>query len=906
MLAFRNIFFSIIITQRHKDTKLLNPYIFLNLSAFVPLCERIIKYVIYTTLAVSMLFLSCAKKAEPALTVHYYRYNGDYAGWNVWAWPSDPNGDGKGFAFEPDKDGQDGFITARLFFKDGAGTSRDIREIGVIIRKSDKGDDWAEKDTSDDRFTTEKEIWLVQGDHEVYAAKPEIRKSSILFAVADAPTTIKLALSATPDDYGSFAVYEGERRLPGVSQKDAHSRYAAVISLEEPIDDTSKAYIVRDESKIFRERNVVMRNILDSYYYDGDDLGLNCSEKESFFKVWAPTAASVSVALYDTMGEYNADGKVVNNETDKLHPMQKDKSGLWSAVLPGNFEGKFYLYRVLFADGSAAWTADPYAKAVTANGQRMAIVRMDKTNPVNWQPRRKPPFAAGRWQDAVIYELHVRDFSIDENSGMKNKGKFLAFTERGTVNSEGASTGVDHLVKLGITHVHLLPSFDFASLNELAQGGFNWGYDPMHYNVPEGSYSTDPKNPVARITEFKAMVQSLHDSGLRVITDVVYNHTYQSGGWPFDSLVPGYYYRVNDDGKYSNGSACGNEIASERPMVRKFIIDSCKYWAREYGIDGFRFDLMGLIDTLTMKQLTEELRRIDPTIIIYGEPWQAGGSILPKNLQTVIGAQKELGFAVFNDRLRSAIKGGSDDATRGFVTDASLKERQIVLGVTGSINDFTRHANESVNYVTAHDNLNLWDKFASSHGAAQLKTSPYSMLEGVNDLFENDVVKSVLLANGIIFTSQGIPFFQAGDEMLRSKFGDHNSYTSPDNVNKIRWENASRFHEVFDYYAGLIQLRKEHPAFRMNTKEDIEKNLEVISAEDLGVSFALKGTASGDSWRNIFVAYNGSNTPKEFPLPVSTSAWRQVVDNRRAGVKTLAEFTGSVTLPPVSMTVLHD
>jgi pullulanase len=426
----------------------------------------------------------------------------------------------------------------------------------------------------------------------------------------------------------------------------------------------------------------------------------------------------------------------------------------------------------------------------------------------------------------------------------------------------------------------------------------------MHYNVPEGSYSTDPKDPVSRIKEFKAMVQSLHDAGIRVIMDVVYNHTYQTGGWPFDSVVPGYYYRVNDSGKYANGSGCGNEVASERPMVRKYIIDSCKYWASEYGVDGFRFDLMGLIDTTTMKQLTDELRRLDPTIIIYGEPWQAGGSTLPGNMQTLIGTQKGLGFAVFNDRLRAAIKGGNDDASRSFASGASLKERQIVLGVMGSVNDFTQQANESINYVTAHDNLNLWDKFALTNGAANLKTSPYSMLEGKNDIFESEEVKSVLLANGIILTSQGIPFFQAGDEMLRSKFGDNNSYSSPDNINKIRWENATRYREVFNYYAGLIQLRKEHPAFRMNKREDIENSLEIISSQDSGVSFVLKGTAAGDSWRSIFVAYNGSKSPKEFALPDSSGSWKQVVDSRRAGVRTLAEFSGSVTLPSFSMTVL--
>jgi pullulanase len=715
---------------------------------------------------VCLLFLSCSKKAEPSLTVHYYRYNGDYAGWNVWAWPSDPPGDGTGFLFEPEKDTkekdkQEGFITARIFFKDEAEASRNIREIGVIIRKSENGNDWAEKDITDDRFTSEKEIWLVQGDPEIYATKPEIRKFSVVYALADEPDTVKFTLSAEPADYGSFAVYEGGRRLPGVSQKDARNRNVAVITLSEPIDDPSKLYTVRDDNGIYAERNVVMRNILDGFYYGGDDLGLSCRETGSVFKVWAPTAASVSVALYDDPGVYNTDGKVVNHETDNLHPMQKDKTGVWSATINGNLEGRFYLYRVLFADGNSVWAADPYAKAVTANGQRMAIVRLDKTNPPDWQPKRKPPFTSLRWQDAVIYELHVRDFSIDENSGMKNKGKFLAFTERGTVNSSGDSTGVDHLVKLGITHVHLLPSFDFASINELASGGFNWGYDPMHYNVPEGSYSTDPKNPATRIKEFKAMVQSLHDAGIRVIMDVVYNHTYQNGGWPFDSIVPAYYYRVNDSGRYSNGSGCGNEVASERPMVRKYIIDSCKYWASEYGVDGFRFDLMGLIDTPTMKQLTDELRRFDPTIIIYGEPWQAGGSTLPGNLQSVIGKQKGMGFAVFNDRIRAAIKGGNDDASRGFASGASLKERAIVLGVTGSINDFTQQANESINYVTAHDNLNLWDKFALTNGAANLKTSPYSMLEGKNDIFESEEVKTTLLANGIILTSQGIPFFQA-------------------------------------------------------------------------------------------------------------------------------------------------
>jgi len=691
-----------------------------------------------------------------------------------------------------------------------------------------------------------------------------------------------------------------------------------------------------------------MTATLDDLYYDGNDLGLVYGAQASGFKVWAPTAAAVFVALYDDAGTYNDSGIVVNHVTDNLHLMQRDaKTGVWAAAITGNLEGKYYLFRVEFADGTASWAADPYAKAVSANGQRMAIIDMAKTSPPGWRPEHKPPFRAGAWQDAVICELHVRDFSIDENSGMRHRGKYLAFTERGTVTPDGVSTGVDHLVKLGITHVHLLPVFDFVTVNELvvdspasALPKYNWGYDPMNYNVPEGSYSTDPTNPAKRIVEFKAMVQALHDAGIRVVMDVVFNHTYATGGWPFDAVVPGYYYRMTRDGRYADGSACGNEVASERPMVRKFIVDSCRHWVNEYNIDGFRFDLMGLIDVPTMKTIAGELRRIDPTLIIYGEPWHAGGSVLEESLQTVIGAQKGLGFAIFNDRIRTSIKGGSDDNSRGFATGEPSREKGIVTGVMGSIDDFTEEANESVNYVTAHDNLNLWDKTAYSLGArrktpgeffagvfcngnfrpgpknrrrrgfslAEFAESPYAPPEGPEgkkNCFDSFAVKSSILANGIVFTSQGIPFFQAGDEFLRTKFGDRNSYKSTDDVNKIRWENAGLYREVADYYAGLIRLRREHPAFRQTRGEDIKNTLEVLSAKDMGVSFLLKNNANGDPWHTIFVAYNAGRSAKTFTLPAGVSVWQQVVDSRRAGTETLCEVFGSVILPPVSMAVLH-
>ncbi|MDR1099278.1 MAG: type I pullulanase [Treponema sp.] len=859
--------------------------------------------------AVLGLFFSCspagprreAPEVPAGLRVHYYRYMGDYAGWNLWIWPADPPGEGRSFPFGPP--GKDGWVTAH---GDLPGTGR---EFGVIIRKSGPGNEWAEKEGNADRFTREQEVWIRQNDPAVYTEKPGHTGLPLLFAAADRDDLVNLSLSGEPADYGTFAVYDGDTRLAG---KSAGGKNAGdvVISLEEKISDPSKQYMARDESGVFGDKPLTMRNILDGYYYGGDDLGLSYGAAASGFKVWAPTAVSVSLALYDEPGTVAAPDKTPDNGAGRFYPMERDqKTGVWALTVAGDLAGKYYLFRAAFADGTVHFAADPYARAVSANGRRMAVVNLADTNPPGWG-RKLPP---QKRQDAVLYELHIRDFSIDENSGMKHKGKYLAFTEGGTKNAEGFPTGVDHLKYLGISHVHLLPAFDFASINELtvddpqsAEPKFNWGYDPQNYNVPEGSYATDPQNPRTRIIEFKQMVQALHNAGIRVVMDVVYNHTFRTGAGPFDSIVPGYYYRTAGNGVLSNGSACGNEVASERPMVRKFIIDSCKYWVREYQVDGFRFDLMGLIDTPTMEELNAELRALDPGILIYGEPWQAGGSVLDEKLQTLIGAQKNRGFAVFNDRFRWAIKGGSDDPSRGFATGQPGTEAGIVKGLQGSVHDFTAAAGESVNYVTAHDNLNLWDKIAASLGADPA-AGPYAPLDKDRDLFEHDAVKSVLLANGIILTSQGIPFFQAGDEFLRSKFGDFNSYASPDSINKIRWENAGKFRRVSDYYAGLIRLRREHPAFRMDSKSDIEEKITIISAADNVVAFSIGPHAGGDSWETIFVAYNGSGLPKTLELPKTAPRWYQTISPQKAGVETLAEITGGrISLSPLTMTVLHN
>jgi pullulanase len=851
---------------------------------------------------------SCAREkptaeagAEAALTVHYYRYDEAYDGWNLWVWPA--GGEGRTFAFG-EKDG-DGFATAYI----GADIPQS-GEYGVIVRRSEPGNDWAEKDTEPDRFTAAKEIWIMQGDETLYTAKPEAGAAPIQFAVADSPGEVLVRVMEAPEDYAAFAVYRGEERLAGSARRGKTSKQV-LIALDEPIGDPALAYTVRDETGKHGAKPVAMRGVLDALYYSGADLGAVYTPSRTVFKVWAPTAAEVSVALYDDAGEYDAEGRVTDHEAASLSAMAKDPAtGVWSAAVNGNLDGRYYLYRTAFADGAVRYAADPYARAVSANGQRMAVVDMASANPPAW-PGARPAFS-GNMQDAVLYELHVRDFSIDAGSGLAAKGKFLAFTEAGAKSGLGAPSGIDHLKALGITHVHLLPSFDFASLNELNADDpssphpqFNWGYDPRNYNVPEGFYSTNPQDPKSRIREFKAMVQALHNAGIRVVMDVVYNHTFETGGAPFDAVVPGYYYRLTDTGGYANGSGCGNEVASERPMVRKFIVESCLYWAQEYGVDGFRFDLMGLIDVPTMEQITGELRsKIDPSIIVYGEPWQAGGSPLEQQLQTTKGKQKNKGFAVFNDNIRTAIKGDSDGAGRGFATGQAGLEDRIVYGVMGSVNDFTARASESVNYVTAHDNLNLWDKIATSLGANDLKNNPYSLIDPSKPLFDNIAVKSVLLANGIIFTSQGIPFFQAGDEFLRSKFGDRNSYASSDAINRIRWENASLYSAVVDYYTGLIALRRAHPAFRMDAKADIERYLEVVEQKNRVVSFVLKDNANGDTWKTIFVAYNANSEPVTLTLP-GNGAWRQVVDAFNAGTNMIADAEGTVTLPELSMAVLY-
>lgn len=835
-------------------------------------------------------------------TINYYRLDGKQSEWDMWIWENGK--DGAAYPFSETT--EDGYAKTTLQFSSNV--------LNLITRPGN----WSTQEMNRKIEITQGnsiEVWVVQDVQEVYKSKPDI-SPSIQAALMDSKTEINVKTNRELTSDITFKLKDVQTNQEITTTTTKLSTNKVKLNIADPTQiDVRKVYEV--EATGFASKTVTMRNVLndDSFYYDGTDLGYTYSPTQTSFKLWAPTATHVSLALFNDEGIY--EGAFVKDNAGGMEaPMSRAENGVWSITVQENVLNKFYLYKVEFADGTTNYAVDPYARSTSPNGQRTAIIDLDSTDPANFQPEVKPPYVSPT--DAILYELHVRDFSIDENSGMLNKGKYLAFTEKHSSGPNGVKTGVSSLKELGVTHVHLLPVYDFGSVNELTVNDpnssdpkFNWGYDPIHFNVPEGSYSTDPHNPTSRVSEFKEMVQSMHDEGIRVVMDVVYNHTYipestqLSGGSPFDKVIPGYFYRTDDAGKITNGSGTGNEVASERPMVRKYIKDSVKYWATEYGVDGFRFDLMGLIDRQTMTELTKELKEeVDPSILIYGEPWTGGSTSLDAAFQNVKGSQKDQGYAVFNDNLRGAVKGGSDDASTGFATGATGKENDIITGVKGAITDFTNRPSESINYVTAHDNLNLWDKIMKVANQ-DITTNPHAIITEADPL-DNSHVKRSLLANGIVLTSQGIPFIHAGEEFLRSKYGNHNSYKSPDSINQIRWELKDQYKPVFDYYQGLIQLRKAHPAFKMNTKAAIEQNLQVFKSDNNIVAFELKNFANNDTWKNIVVIYNANQVAKEVTLPASND-WNVVVDEKSAGTETLRTITGDkASVAPLSMMVLYD
>ncbi|MNO29299.1 Pullulanase [compost metagenome] len=591
----------------------------------------------------------------------------------------------------------------------------------------------------------------------------------------------------------------------------------------------------------------------EKFYYDGDDLGIDYSPERTKFRLWAPTASEAVVVFYKTW-----DGAAVREI-----PMIRDVQGTWILTVAEDCKDTLYTYRVKVGE---VWSeaADPYAKAVAVNGDKAAILDLRSTDPERWTDD-KPAFVSHL--DAVIYELHVRDLSIHADSGAKHPGKYLGLAESGTKGPKGIPTGLDHIAGLGVTHVQLLPIYDYSteSVDEtkLDEPHFNWGYDPKNYNVPEGSYATDPYLPSSRISELKQCIQALHDKGLRVIMDVVYNHVYDGYIVNFTKLVPGYYLRYKEDGKFSNGAFCGNECASERAMMTKFIVDSILYWAREYHIDGFRFDLMGLIDTGTINEVRRRLNEIDPSLMTIGEGWIMDTVLDEPIRANQNNAGKLPGIGHFNDGYRDAIKGdifiydkkGFISAGDGFEDDI---KRGIVGGIKygGDIAGFADEPVQSVNYVECHDNHTLWDKIVISTPEA------------------SDEVRRAMhrLASAIVMTSQGISFIHAGQEFLRTKDGVENSYKSPIEVNWLDWGRCAENQDDVLYMSSLINLRKAHPAFRLQTAEEIRKHLQFEVAPKHAVAYTLRNHAGGDQDKHLYVLYNANATVTELELP-DLGAW---------------------------------
>lgn len=613
--------------------------------------------------------------------------------------------------------------------------------------------------------------------------------------------------------------------------------------------------------------------------------------------VYSPKSTTFSLTTSPDVKK--VDIVISDNDSDTAQQLVKSMKrvgvGKWKLTVKNDLKGKYYVFSV-YNQAQPDHTPGVFAKAVGVNGKRGVIVDLKDTDPDGWaddvRPELKNPC------DLIIYEMHHRDFSMDISSGIKNKGKFLALTE---------PAAISHLRRLGVNAVHILPSFDFASIDEskpdVAQ--YNWGYDPLNYNVPEGSYSTNAADPKARIREFKQMVQALHKAGIRVILDVVYNHTFDINGSNFQKTYPDYFFRKNAEGKYSDGSGCGNETASDKELMREFMKESVAYWVNEYHIDGFRFDLMGVHDIETMNEIHDVVAQIDPTIYIYGEGWSAGSCAYPQDKLAIKANARQLnGIGAFSDEMRDALRGPfSDDTKGGFLAGVPGQEESIKFGIAGAISHpqidmtkvnyskvpWTNEPSQMVAYVSCHDDMCLTDRLRSS--------IPY--------IGDDELIRLDLLAQTAVLTSQGVPFILSGEEMLRDKKGVHNSYRSPDSINRLDWNNLKRYPQVFDYYAGLISLRKQHPAFRMGSADEVRKNLCFLEAPEGVVAYQLKNNAGGDSWKNIIVVLNSQKTPQTVDVPENT--YTMVVANGKVDTNGLGLLSGkTLTVAPQSALIVHD
>ena len=700
---------------------------------------------------------------------------------------------------------------------------------------------------------------------------------------------LRAAMTGAVSDTAAFGVEGPEGKLT-VTEVIAGEKNIYTIVTAEPID-VKAAYTLTYGGESMEVRMPIWYSTADfedRYTYEGDDLGAVWTPEQTTFRVWAPTADAVSVHLYASGHEGGLEDVL------QAIPMTADVNGTWVATVEGDLNGTYYTYAVTHGDAIVE-ACDPYARTTGVNGKRAMVINLDSTDPVNWAED-TPPRTSGNITDAVIYELHVRDLSSDPSSGITQTGKFLGLIQEGTTNADGVPTGLDHIKSLGVTHIHLLPSYDYASVDETdPEAGFNWGYDPVNYNVPEGSYSTDPYHGEVRVKEFKQMVQGLHEHGIGVILDVVYNHVYSAEDFCFNNIVPGYFSRIDQNGVYSNGSICGNDTASERSMVRKYIVDSVKYWADEYHLDGFRFDLLGLIDVQTVNEVIEEVHKTHPHVIFYAEGWNMGTQVTKEDvlLANQTNAKETPGMAYFSDMIRDAVRGSNSNASKtGYAAGAggfANNVRDSFLGKPG----WAKNPSQVVNYVSCHDGYSLFDRLTMS-------TQDFSM---------EDRVRMNNLAAAIVMTSQGTPFFQAGEELLRSKplpegGFDHNSYKSPDSINSIKWDTLSdpMVQDVVSYYAGLIEFRNAHSALRMTTAEEVAEKITQLPGLDFNVlGFHIAKGANGEE-NELVVLFNPNAEATTVTLPEGT--WDIRINGEDAGDVSLGNAEGTVEVTPISAMVL--
>ena len=838
-----------------------------------------------TVLAAFIDVMPAAAAEDLTLKLHYHREDGDYEGWDVWMW--DSGSDGAGYEFVE----EDGDMVATKIITPG------VTSVGFIVRTQD----WT-KDIDMDQFIELGDV--ISGTVHVYVESgvegytmelgaDSVSGIKLISAVYDGANTIFVTMTGTieGDLVSAFKVTGPNEEVP-VADVVSPKEKEYEITLSEPLDLSGNYQIAYDGSdyKINMPDIFSTADFEEEYTYAGDDLGAVWTPEKTTFRVWAPTASAVAVNLYES-------GTAGEDDLIERLPMTEDANGTWVAEKEGDLNGTYYTYAVTVG-GNENEACDPYARTTGVNGNRAMVIDLDSTNPQGWDADTDPN-ADLSINDVVLYELHVRDLSSDSSSGITNTGKYIGLTETGTTTSSGIPTGLDHIKELGITHLHLLPVYDYGSVDEtkLDTPQFNWGYDPVNYNVPEGSYSTDPYNGEVRVKEMKEMVKALHDNGISVVMDVVYNHVYNAGDFCFNQIVPGYFSRIDADGNYSNGSGCGNDTASERSMVKKYIVDSVSYWADEYHIDGFRFDLVGLLDTETINEVIAEVHKDHPNVIFYGEGWTMSTTLTKEGytLTTQVNAEQTPEFAFFSDTIRDALRGSvfNNDEV-GFISGAGGKESLIEECFMG-MPSWCPNPSQSINYASCHDNMSLMDRIMNSASSATFE----------------EQVRMNNLAAAICLTSQGVPFMQAGEEMLRSKVNEdgsfnENSYASPDSVNSLKWDmlDDETYWNVFQYYKGLIAFRKEHAALRMGNAEDVKNNITAMDGLDANVvAFSIEGGANGEVSDGLFVIFNANNAETTVTLPSGT--WDVYINGEKAGTEAIETVTGSeVTVEPISAMVL--